>query len=64
MRTLLMLLVHLVATVARLIGPGGAKAIVAENLLLNQQLLVLSRSRQRAPRLLVIGFVVVTSARY
>ena len=30
---------------------GGARAIVAENLLLKQQLLLLSRARQRAPNL-------------
>ena len=40
-------------TVARLIGPGGARSIVAENLLLKQQLLILSRTRSRAPRLSV-----------
>jgi hypothetical protein len=32
-------------------GPGGAKAIVAESLLMKQQLLVINRSRQRAPNL-------------
>jgi hypothetical protein len=41
-------------TCSRLLGPGGTRAIVAENLLLKQQLLVLSRARQRAPRLSVI----------
>ena len=47
----MVLFVHLIVTLARLMGPGGAKAIVAENLLLKQQLLVACRSRQRAPRL-------------
>lgn len=42
----------LLCMIARLLGPGGAKAIVAENLLLRQQLLVLSRGRNRAPNLL------------
>ena len=51
MRDLLMLFVHLIVTLARLMGPGGAKAIVAENLLMKQQLLVACRARQRAPRL-------------
>jgi hypothetical protein len=32
-------------------GPGGAKAVVADSLLLKQQLLVISRSRHRAPNL-------------
>ena len=47
MRDLLILFLHLVVTVARLIGPGGARAIVADSLLMKQQLLVLSRTRRR-----------------
>ena len=34
-----------------MVRPGGARAIVAENLLLKQQLLVIARTRQRAPNL-------------
>ena len=34
-----------------MLRPGGARAIVAENLLLKQQLLVIARTRQRAPNL-------------
>jgi hypothetical protein len=61
MKNLLLLLVHLLTTVARLLGPGGARAIVAENLLLKQQLLVMTRSRRRAPNLtrldrILLGF--------
>jgi len=41
MREISILLVSLFCTIVRLLGPGGAKAIVAENLLLKQQLLVL-----------------------
>ena len=51
MRDLFTLFVHLIVILARLIGPGGARVIVAENLLLKQQLLILNRPRQRAPRL-------------
>jgi len=51
MKDVLLLFVHLLATVARLLGPGGAKAVIAENLLLKQQLLVLTRARRRAPNL-------------
>ena len=51
MKNLLLLLAHLLTTLARVIKPGGARAIVAENLLLKQQLLVLNRSRRRAPNL-------------
>jgi len=61
MKGLLVLLVHLVAVLARLAGPGGVRGVVAENLLMKQQLLVLSRSRRRAPNLtsverFVLGF--------
>ena len=51
MKDIVILLVHLLTTVAKLLGPGGAKAIIAENLLLKQQLLVVTRSRRRAPNL-------------
>jgi hypothetical protein len=49
MKDIVILLAHLLTTVAKLLGPGGAKAIIAENLLLKQQLLVVRRSRRRAP---------------
>src|SRR6516225_5251979 len=51
MRDLVVLFLHLLATVVRLAGPGGARAVVAESLLVKQQLLILNRSRKRAPRL-------------
>jgi transposase InsO family protein len=51
MKDILVLFAHLIVTFAKLIGPGDAKSIVAENLLLKQQLLVINRSRQRAPNL-------------
>ena len=51
MRDLLILLVHLIATLARLLGPGGLRSVVAESLLVKQHLLILNRSRQRAPNL-------------
>ena len=51
MKEAAILLIHLLTTVAKLHGPGGAKAIIAENLLLKQQLLVVTRSRRRAPNL-------------
>ena len=35
----------------RLVRPGGVRALVAENLIMKQQLLVLARSRHRAPNL-------------
>ena len=51
MRDLTVLLLHLVTTVARLAGPGGARSVVAESVLLKQQLLILNRSRKRSPNL-------------
>jgi len=53
MQALLLLLAHLplLTTVAKLFGPGGASAAIAESLLLKQQLLFISRSRRRAPHL-------------
>jgi hypothetical protein len=41
----------LLATVARLAGPGGARSIVAESVLVKHQLLILNRSRKRSPNL-------------
>ena len=59
MKDLLVLLVNLLATVARLLGPGGTRAVVAENLLIKQQLLVVSRSRQRSPNLTTLDWFVL-----
>ena len=54
MKDLLILLAHLLTTIAKLLGPGGAKAVVADSLLMKQQLLIINRSRQRAPNLSVL----------
>jgi putative transposase len=51
MRDLAVLLLHLLATVARLAGPGGARSVVAESVLVKQQLLIFNRSRKRSPNL-------------
>jgi hypothetical protein len=48
---LLMLAVHRLATIAKLLGPGGVRAVVAESLLLKHQLVIGSRARRRAPNL-------------
>ncbi len=48
---LLILAVHLLATIANLVRPGGVRAVVAESLLLKHQLLISSRARRRAPNL-------------
>ena len=51
MRDVIYLLFHLLTTLAKLIRPGGSRTVIAENLLLKQQLIIHSRSRQRAPNL-------------
>ena len=51
MKDLLLTLLHRAVTAAKLCGPGGVRAVIAENLLLKQQLIVLRRARQRAPNL-------------
>jgi transposase InsO family protein len=51
MTNLLLTLLHLAIAVARLCGTGGVRAVIAENLLLKQQLIVLRRGRRRAPNL-------------
>ncbi len=53
MKDLLVLVAYLFTTIAKLLGPGGAKAVVADSLLMKQQLLVINRSRRRAPNLSV-----------
>ncbi len=49
MRDFLALFLHILTTLARLLGPGGTRAVIAETLLIKHQLVVLNRSRRRAP---------------
>jgi hypothetical protein len=58
MKNVLVVVIHLLTVVAKLLGPGGIKGIIAENLLLKQQLLVVCRPWQRAPNLLPYDQVV------
>jgi transposase InsO family protein len=51
MRDFLLTLLHLAVTTAKACGPGGVRALIAENLVLKQQLIVLRRGRRRAPSL-------------
>ena len=51
MRELPLRAMHLLVTVARLLRPGGVRAVAAESLLLKDQILISNRSRQRAPNL-------------
>ena len=58
MRDVAVLLLHLVATVARLVGPGGVRSVVAESVLVKHPLLILNRTRKRAPNLRLADRVV------
>jgi len=51
MKDVIYLLFDLLTTLAKLLRPGGSRTVIAENLLLKQQLIIHSRSRQRAPNL-------------
>ncbi len=59
MRELLVLAIHLLATFAKLLRPGGVRALAAESLLLKHQLLISNRCRQRAPNLTTLDRVVL-----
>ncbi len=48
MRDFLTLFTHLIMTLVRLMGPGGARPIVAESLFVKHQQLIVNRFRQRA----------------
>jgi putative transposase len=54
MRDLTILLVHLITTVIRITRPGGLRSVVAESVLIKHQLLIVNRSRRRAPNLRVL----------
>ena len=45
------LLIDLAVAICRCCRPGGARSLVAENIALRQQLIVLGRSRKRSPHL-------------
>ncbi len=61
MKNTIVLLVHLLVGLIVLLRPDGIRSVLAQNLLLKQQLLILRRSRRRAPNLrtterLLLGF--------
>jgi putative transposase len=58
MRDLIILLIHAVATLMRVARPGGVRAVVAETILAKHQLLIVNRSRQRAPNLRIMDRIV------
>jgi hypothetical protein len=44
MREIMLLLVHLLITLARLARPGGVRSVIAESVMIKHQLLILNRS--------------------
>ena len=53
MRDLTVLLVHLTTVILQIARPGGVRSVIAESVLMKHQLLILNRSRRRAPNLQV-----------
>ena len=58
MRDVVILLVHLIVTVVRLGRPGGLRSVVAESVLVKQQLRILNRGRNRAPNLRAVDRII------
>jgi len=59
MKDRMVLFLHLLTTIAKLLGPGGAQAVVTDSLLLKQQLLIVNRSRKCTPNLTVTDRVLL-----
>jgi hypothetical protein len=59
MRELLILAIYLLATFAKLLRRGGARALAAKSLLLKHQRLISNRSRHRAPNLTTVDRLVL-----
>jgi hypothetical protein len=64
MKTLALLFIHILTTLAQRVGPGGAKAIIAESVLVKHQQLIARRSVGKTPRLttsdrFLCGFLVL-----
>lgn len=59
MRELLIIVIHLLVSFAKLLRPGGVRAVAAESLLLKHPLLISNRSRHRAPNLTTLDRVVL-----
>src|SRR5690348_7126219 len=51
MRDILTVFLHVIVTILRLSQPGGLRSVVAESVLMRQQVLILNRGRKRAPNL-------------
>jgi hypothetical protein len=51
MRDIFTLFLHAIVIIIRLARPGGLRSVVAESVLMRQQVLILNRGRTRAPNL-------------
>src|SRR5438874_6786681 len=51
MRDIFTLFLHAIVTIIRLARAGGLRSVVAESVLMRHQVLILNRSRKRAPNL-------------
>jgi putative transposase len=58
MRNLAFLFVHLLVVICRLARPGGIRSVIAESVLVKHQLLILNRSRKRAPNLRALDRII------
>jgi len=54
MKDILLLVIHFMTLLIQLIQPSGIKAVAAENLALKKQLLVIQRTRSKAPNLTTV----------
>ena len=68
MGLLFRLIAHLLVTLARLIRPGGVRAVAAESLAIKRQLLIMKRAQRRGPNLtawdrLILGFCTLLVSR-
>ena len=59
MRDLPVLFLHLLVTVVRSAGPGGARSVITESVLVKQQLRILNRCRKRSSNFRLVGRLVV-----
>jgi putative transposase len=59
MRDLLVLANRVIVSLANLLRPGGSRSVAAQSLLLKHQLVIIHRTRQRAPNLTTIDRVVL-----
>src|SRR5262245_13277234 len=53
MHDLIVLIAHVLSMLARLVGTGGVRSVIAESALLKHQLLIVNRPRRRASNLRV-----------